>query len=122
MKQLSLKQLNLNLLSTMANSLDGYVFLLTNFGHVMGRLYYAGDQLDDTLAGMITKAKEEILNNIQEEIEFIGDGSLICIKDAIITYTTGQTLSFDEMTLHADQIVGFSPIDSDTYTAYMEEN
>ena len=117
MKQMSSKYLNLNLLSAIANSGDGYVILITNFGHVMGRLYYAGDQMDETMA-----AKDEVIKNMREEdVEFIGDGSMICVKEAIVTYAAGHTLSFDELTLHCDQIVGFSPIDRESYVANLEQ-
>ncbi|MBS3202480.1 hypothetical protein J0J80_10230 [Turicibacter bilis] len=122
MKQMSSKYLNLNLLSAMANSGDGYVILITNFGHVMGRLYYAGDQMDETMAGIISAAKDEVIKNMREEdVEFIGDGSMICVKEAIVTYAAGHTLSFDELTLHCDQIVGFSPIDRESYVANLEQ-
>ena len=82
MKQVSAKYLNLNLLSAMANAGDGYVILITNFGHVMGRLFFAGDVLDETTCGMISAAKDEIIKNmsLEDEVELIGDGlSLIHI-------------------------------------------
>ena len=116
MNQMSSKYLNLNLLSTMAHSLDGYVILITNFGHVMGRLIYAADALEETMCGLITSAKEEIMKNMKEEnVEFIGDGSMICVKDAIVTYASSETLTFEELTLHCDQIIGFSLIDRESY-------
>ena len=116
MNQMSSKYLNLNLLSTMAHSLDGYVILITNFGHVMGRLIYAADALEETMCGLITSAKEEIMKNMTEEnVEFIGDGSMICVKDAIVTYASSETLTFEELTLHCDQIIGFSLIDRESY-------
>ena len=118
MNQVSSKYLNLNLLATMAHSLDGYVILITNFGHVMGRLIYAADALEETMCGLITSAKEEIMKNMTEEnVEFIGDGSIICVKDAIVTYASGASLTFEELTLHCDQIVGFAPIDRESYEA-----
>ncbi|MDE5978148.1 MAG: hypothetical protein K2G70_06785 [Turicibacter sp.] len=121
MKQVSSKYLNLNLLSTLASTGDGYVILITNFGHVMGRLYYAGDQTNETMTGIISSAKDEIIKNMSEEaIELVGDGSMICVKKAIVTYAAGHTLSFEELTLHCDQIVGFSPIDGESYEAYLE--
>ena len=116
MNQISSKYLNLNLLATMAHSLDGYVILITNFGHVMGRLIYAADALEETMCGLITSAKEEIMKNMTEEnVEFIGDGSMICVKDAIVTYASSETLTFEELTLHCDQIIGFSLIDRESY-------
>ncbi|MDO4925791.1 MAG: hypothetical protein Q3980_09025 [Turicibacter sp.] len=123
MKQMSAKYLNLNLLSAMANSGDGYVILITNFGHVMGRLFFAGDVLDETMCGMISTAKEEIIKNmsLEDEVELIGDGSMICVKDAIVTYAAGHSLSFEEITLHCDQIVGFSPIDRESYESQLDE-
>lgn len=123
MKQMSAKYLNLNLLSAMANSGDGYVILITNFGHVMGRLFFAGDVLDETMCGMISTAKEEIIKNmsLEDEVELIGDGSMICVKDAIVTYAAGHSLSFEEITLHCDQIVGFSPIDCESYESQLDE-
>lgn len=123
MKQMSAKYLNLNLLSAMANSGDGYVILITNFGHVMGRLFFAGDVLDETMCGMISTAKEEIIKNmsLEDEVELIGDGSMICVKDAIVTYVAGHSLSFEEITLHCDQIVGFSPIDRESYESQLDE-
>ena len=121
MKQVSAKYLNLNLLSAMANAGDGYVILITNFGHVMGRLFFAGDGLDETTCGMISAAKEEIIKNmsLEDEVELIGDGSMICVKDAIVTYANGHRLTFEEMTLHCDQIVGFSPIDRESYESQL---
>lgn len=123
MKQMSAKYLNLNLLSAMANSGDGYVILITNFGHVMGRLFFAGDVLDETMCGIISTAKEEIIKNmsLEDEVELIGDGSMICVKDAIVTYAAGHSLSFEEITLHCDQIVGFSPIDRESYESQLDE-
>lgn len=122
MNQMSSKYLNLNLLSTMAHSLDGYVILITNFGHVMGRLIYAADALEETMCGLIASAKEEIMKNMTEEnVEFIGDGSMICVKDAIVTYASGETLSFGELTLHCDQIVGFAPIDRESYESNLAQ-
>ena len=123
MKQMSAKYLNLNLLSAMANSGDGYVILITNFGHVMGRLFFAGDVLDETMCGVISTAKEEIIKNmsLEDEVELIGDGSMICVKDAIVTYAAGHSLSFEEITLHCDQIVGFSPIDRESYESQLDE-
>lgn len=121
MKQVSAKYLNLNLLSAMANAGDGYVILITNFGHVMGRLFFAGDVLDETTCGMISAAKDEIIKNmsLEDEVELIGDGSMICVKDAIVTYANGNRLTFEEMTLHCDQIVGFSPIDRESYESQL---
>ena len=46
---------------------------------------------------------------------------MICVKEAIVTYAAGHTLSFDELTLHCDQIVGFSPIDRESYVANLEQ-
>lgn len=123
MKQMSAKYLNLNLLSAMANAGDGHVILITNFGHVMGRLFFAGDVLDETMCGMISTAKEEIIKNMssEEDVQLIGDGSMICVKDAIVTYAAGHRLSFEELTLHCDQIVGFSPIDRESYESQRED-
>lgn len=120
MKQISSKYLNLNLLSAIANSEEGYVILMTSFGHVVGRLFFAADVLDETVCGLISSAKEEIIKNMETDgVEIIGDGSLISVKDAIAVYGDGRTLSFDELTLHCDQIIGFSPITRESYEAYL---
>lgn len=110
MVKCSSKYLNLEALGqiTDINPSSDAVILLTNFGYIIGELDFDGSDDNLSVANLIMKTKSKICDS--EDIEAFNDGSLICVKNVTVKYANNLTISFNELTVHCDDIVGFSPI------------
>ena len=122
MKKVSSKFLNLRSLAAVTETLDSSdsVILLTNFGHIIGELYFNESEEDLTVSDLIIKGKTILLDKMESDT--IGDGSMICVKNAIVKYSNSMTFNFNEITVHCDDIVGFSPINRDSYLNQLDQS
>lgn len=115
--KISSKKLNLSSLDYIiqANPELDAVILLTNFGYIVGELCFSDSEETETIEDIIYAANKKTLESEDKEIEKIGDGSLLTIKNAIVKYSNNTTLNFAELTIHCDQVVGFCPINKESY-------
>lgn len=125
MNKISSKYLNLLSLSSLIDVLnknsnyDG-ALLLTSFGLIIGKIDTPKELTDEPLiADIIANQKNSLIENLKKEnnepIELVGDGSMIVLKDATIKYSTNSTIKINEITLHCDQIIGFSPVNIEDF-------
>lgn len=110
MKKCSSKYLNLHALEsiTKSNPSSNSVILLTNFGYIIGELDLDGSEDNHNVSNLISRIKSSILES--GEVDIFGDGSSVCIKNAVVKYANNSTLNFNELTVHCEDIVGFAPI------------
>ncbi|MBD7911529.1 hypothetical protein [Clostridium cibarium] len=125
MSKISSKYLNLEGLSTLIESskktseFNG-ALIMTSFGMVIGKLapVYSGTDIPHA-AELVYDYKEEYVKSFQEEykedIEIIGDGSLIVIEDATIIYGNNLKVDIEEITIHCSDVIGFSPINIEKF-------
>ncbi|CEQ10658.1 Uncharacterised protein [[Clostridium] sordellii] len=118
MKNISSKELNLIALSKIIENdpyLDGVVFL-TSSGYIVGEVFDPEKEYKTfTLASILTNVKTGLLANKNLELNLIGDGSIIFLKNVIVKYSNDATLTFNELAVHCDDVIAFSPINIQDY-------
>lgn len=121
MEKISSRYLNINTLSEITEVI-GYdsVLLVTPVGNIIGTLHFpSGEETDTTLCNLIAKTKTNICDASESEIELIGDGSMVCVKDAIILQANNQRININEITVHCGDIVAFSPVNRDEFLSQL---
>lgn len=123
--KISSKYLNIEGLSALIeasknkSNFDG-VLLMTSNGMVIGKLAPVFSETDiPTAAELVYDYKESYMDaciNNKEDVEVIGDGSLLVVKDALIKQGNMPFVKIDELTLHCADIIGFSPINIEEFT------
>lgn len=124
MNKISSKFLNMEGLAALVESsrnksnFNG-VLLLTNAGMIIGNLTPVFSNTDvPTAAELVYDYKESYIQaciDNNENFEIMGDGSLLVVKDAMIKSNNGPLISLDEITVHCDSIIGFSPINIEEF-------
>ncbi|MGG7177657.1 hypothetical protein ACQPU1_08700 [Clostridium paraputrificum] len=124
MSKISSKYLNLEGLSALIESAkdtspyDG-ALILTSAGIIAGKLSPVFSETDiPTAAELVYDYKESYMNgciNNKEDVEVIGDGSLLVIKEALVKYGNNPALALEEITIHCSDVIGFSPINLDSF-------
>ncbi|MGZ4121711.1 MAG: hypothetical protein ACXVOI_00685 [Tumebacillaceae bacterium] len=126
-KRLSMKWLTLEALSNVmarleANGTKSRVVLLTAGGQVEGTLCelkdsYAesftteGDHLRPDVASMVTHVRTELLRTYEQEeqdLKLVDHAPILSLTDVVVTNGTGMRQSLLQLTLFADQVIGFS--------------
>ncbi len=90
---------------------DG-ILLIMPFGIVYGK--FMDTNLDDlkTVADILLSCSNNAKDDAsKDDLNLIGDGSQVILKDATIKYPTGITLNMNEISIFCDQICGYYPID-----------
>lgn len=123
--KISSKYLNIEGLSALIeasknkSNFDG-VLLMTSNGMVIGKLAPVFSETDiPTAAELVYDYKESYMDacvNNNKDVEVIGDGSLLVVKDALIKQGNMPFIKIDELTLHCTDIIGFSPINIEEFT------
>lgn len=119
--KISSKKLNFSSLDYLIQAtpeLDA-VMLLTNFGYIVGELHFSDSEKLETIEDIISDTNKKTLESNGEKFEKVGDGSLVTIKNAMVKYSNNMTLNFRELTIHCDQVVGFCPINKESYLSQL---
>lgn len=90
---------------------DG-ILLIMPFGIVYGK--FMNNNLDNlkTISDILLSCSDVAKDNvIKDNMNIIGDGSQVILKDATIKYPTGITLKMNEVFIFCDQVCGYYPID-----------
>lgn len=117
MKKVSSKYLNLHTLDSIVKTDPSYdsVILLTSFGYIIGELNICDSETSNNVSSIISKFKSNIAESFENDaIEFIGDGSMLTINNAIVKYPNNTTLNFYEFTVHCEDVIGFAPINKES--------
>lgn len=110
----SSKYLNLEALDLVvrANPTTDCVIITTSAGIVIGELCLEiAENIEDStsLRDMVLYAKEKLMNSdVFQDVELIGDGSTILLKNAIILFDNKVRFNMNQYVVHCDDIVGFS--------------
>lgn len=122
--KISSKKLNFSSLDYLiqANPELDAVMLLTNFGYIVGELHFSDSEKLETIEDIIFDTNKKTLESLEsngEKFEKVSDGSLVTIKNAMVKYSNNMTLNFRELTIHCDQVVGFCPINKESYLSQL---
>lgn len=111
---ISSKFLNLTTLNAMINadtesvSFDG-VLLITSAGTIIGK--FANDEDDPNSIGtMLTDNKVKAIDDNNEPLNLIGDGSIITLKDVIFKCNNNVNLRTNYLIVHCEDVIAFVPI------------
>lgn len=125
MAKISSKYLNMEGLSALINAsrnksdFDG-AMLMTSFGMVVGNIVptYSETEIPHA-AELVYDYKEEYVSLFKEqnkeELEIIGDGSLVVLENATIIYSNNNKIELDEITIHCDDVIGFTPVNIEKF-------
>ena len=125
MAKISSKYLNMEGLSALINAsrnksdFDG-AMLMTSFGMVVGNIVptYSETEVPHA-AELVYDYKEEYVSLFKEqnkeELEIIGDGSLVVLENATIIYSNNNKIELDEITIHCDDVIGFTPVNIEKF-------
>jgi hypothetical protein len=129
-KRVSMKWLTLEALSNVmarleTTGLTTRVVLLTAGGTIEGhlselKLSYAesfaqeGDALRPDVSSMVTHVRAELLRMYEQEekeLELVDNAPILSLTDVVVTNGQGMRETFGQLTLFADQVIGFSLAD-----------
>lgn len=125
MAKISSKYLNMEGLSALINAsrnksdFDG-AMLMTSFGMVVGNIVptYSETEVPHA-AELVYDYKEEYVTLFKEqnkdELEIIGDGSLVVLENATVIYSNNNKVELDEITIHCDDVIGFTPVNIEKF-------
>ena len=125
MAKISSKYLNMEGLSALINAsrnksdFDG-AMLMTSFGMVVGNIVptYSETEVPHA-AELVYDYKEEYVSLFKEqnkeELEIIGDGSLVVLENVTIIYSNNNKVELDEITIHCDDVIGFTPVNIEKF-------
>ena len=125
MAKISSKYLNMEGLSALINAsrnksdFDG-AMLMTSFGMVVGNIVptYSETEVPHA-AELVYDFKEEYVTLFKEqnkdELEIIGDGSLVVLENATVIYSNNNKVELDEITIHCDDVIGFTPVNIEKF-------
>lgn len=125
MAKISSKYLNMEGLSALINAsrnksdFDGAI-LMTSFGMVVGNIVptYSETEVPHA-AELVYDYKEEYVTLFKEqnkdELEIIGDGSLVVLENATVIYSNNNKVELDEITIHCDDVIGFTPVNIEKF-------
>ena len=121
MAKISSKYLNMEGLSALINASRNKsdfdsVMLMTSFGMIVGNIVptYSETEVPHA-AELVYDYKEEYVNlfkeqNKEEELEIIGDGSLVVLENVTVIYNNNNKIELDEFTVHCNDVIGFTPV------------
>ncbi len=119
--KVSSKYLNMEGLSALLEAsknksdFDG-AMIMTSFGMIIGKIVPVYSETDiPHAAELVNDYKTEYVDifheqNEDEELEIIGDGSLVVLEDATVIYGNNNTVELEEITIHCTDVIAFNPI------------
>lgn len=126
-KRVSMKWLTLESLRKVIARLEtqggsAEVMLLTAFGRIHGKLgeikpsyaesfWEEGEELVPDVASMVTHVRSDLLRKFEEEekeLQLVDGGPILSLTDVMMVDAQGKSTSIPQLTLFADQVIGFS--------------
>lgn len=125
MGKISSKYLNMEGLSALLEASKGKsdfdgALIITSFGMIVGKMVPVYSETDvPHAAELVYDYKEEYVTSYKEEykeeLEIIGDGSLVVLENATVMYGNNNKVELEEITIHCEDIIGFTPINIEKF-------
>ncbi|MBE6047843.1 MAG: hypothetical protein E7213_05485 [Clostridium sp.] len=125
MAKISSKYLNMEGLQALLDAsknksdFDG-ALIITSFGMIIGTMAPVYSETDiPHAAELVNDYKQEYVSLFKEqnkeELQIIGDGSLVVLENATVIYSNNNKLELDEISIHCDDVIGFTPINIEKF-------
>lgn len=125
MAKISSKYLNMEGLAALLEASKGKsdfdgALIMTSFGMVIGKMapVYSETEIPHA-AELVYDYKTEYVDlykeQNKEELEIIGDGSLVVLEEATVIYSNNTKIELDEITIHCSDVIGFTPINIEKF-------
>lgn len=121
MGKISSKYLNMEGLSALLEASKGKsdfdgALIITSFGMIVGKMVPVYSETDvPHAAELVYDYKEEYVTSYKEELDIIGDGSLVVLENATVMYGNNNKVELEEITIHCEDIIGFTPINIEKF-------